>query len=158
MEARVRIVFAERLEIGWLNVFRVRATVEALKGHDPHLENWDQSPLHHNETGSNNTKTLAVAGVEVPLVELHTTTRMRWTANLTTFSDHARLERDGPPCAEHMFKADGEIVLKKWEKHIRDRKYGKWVSVATPEKRSYRVEDVLTVLDKRVPQLREDEG
>ena len=62
---------------------------------------------------------------------------------MTTFSDHARLERDGPPYAEHMFTADGEIVLKKLEKHISDRKYGKWVSVATSEKCSYRIEDVL---------------
>ena len=126
-----------------MNVFRVRAACAALKGYDPHIENWDQSPFHHNEAGSDNKPTLAVAGVEVPLVEMHTATRMRWTANLTTFSDHARLERDGPPYAEHMFKADGEIVLKKLEKHIRDRKYGKWVSVATSEKGSYRIEDVL---------------
>ena len=92
-----KVVLAERLEIGWLNVFRVRATILALTGYDPHVENWDQSPFHHNETGSNNQKTLAVAGVEVPLVELHTATRMRWTANLTTFSDHARLKEHGPP-------------------------------------------------------------
>ena len=110
VEARVRIVLrgpsrrytfpkavlAGRLEIGWLNVFRVKAALLALKGYDPHVENWDQSPFHHNETGSNNTKTLAVAGVEVPLVELHTATRMRWTANLTTFSDHARLKEHAP--------------------------------------------------------------
>jgi hypothetical protein len=44
------------------------------------------------------------------------------------------------------------------EKHISDRKYGKWVSVATSEKGSYRVEDVLNFLDKHLPQLREDEG
>jgi hypothetical protein len=92
-----KAVLAERLEIGWLNVFRVRAAIEALKGYDPHLENWDQSPFHHTETGSNNAKTLAVAGVEVPLVELHTATRMRWTANLTTFSEHVRLTQHGPP-------------------------------------------------------------
>jgi hypothetical protein len=129
-----------------------------IEGVRPHIENWDQSPFHHNETVSDNKPTLAVAGVEVPLVEMHTATRMRRTANLTTFSDHARLERDGPPYAEHMFKADGEIVLKKSEKHISDRKYGKWVSVATSEKGSYRVEDVLTFVDKHLPQLREDEG
>ena len=83
-----------------------------MKGYDHHFENWDQSPFHHNETGSDNKPTLAVAGVEVPLVEMHTATRMRWTANLTTFSDHARLTKDGPSYAEHMFQADGEIVLK----------------------------------------------
>ena len=92
-----KAVLAERLEIGWLHVFRVRAAILALKGYDPHVENWDHSPFHHNETGSHNQKTLAVAGVEVPLVELHTATRMRWTANLTTFSDHARRKERGPP-------------------------------------------------------------
>lgn len=61
-----RRVQAERLDIGWQNVFRVRAAVAALKGYDPHIENWDQSPFHHNETGSENKPTLAVAGVEVP--------------------------------------------------------------------------------------------
>ena len=91
-------------------------------------------------------------------MELHTATRMRWTANLTTFSDHARLNQDGPPCAEHMFKGDGEIVLKRLQKHIRDRGYGKWVSVATSEKGSYRHEDVLNFLEKHLPQVREDEG
>jgi len=96
--------------------------------------------------------------VKVPLVAMHTATRMRWTASLTMFSDHARLNQDGPPYAEHMFKADGEIVLKRLQKHIRDRGYGKWVSVATSEKGSYRTEDVLTCLEKHLPQLREDEG
>ena len=95
-----KAVLAERLEIGWLNVYRVRAAVAALKGYDPHVENWDQSPFHHNETCSENKPTLAVAGVEVPL-------------------------------AEHMFKADGEIVLQRLQNHIRRRGYGKWVSAAT---------------------------
>ena len=63
-----RAVLAERLQIGWLNVYRVRAAVAALKSYDPHMENWDQSPFHHNETGSENKPTLAVAGLEVPLV------------------------------------------------------------------------------------------
>ena len=32
-----KAVLAERLEIGWLNVFRVRAAIVALKGYDlPH--------------------------------------------------------------------------------------------------------------------------
>ena len=120
------------------------------------MENWDQSPFHHNETGSGNTPTPAVAGVEVPLVEGHIATRARWPANLTTFSDHARLTTDGPPYAEHMFKADGEVILKRLQDHIRSRGYGKWVSVATSEKGSYRTEDVLACLETHPPQL--DEG
>ena len=154
-----RAVLAERLQIGWLNVYRVRAAVAALKSYDPHMENWDQSPFHHNETGSENKPTLAVAGLEVPLVEQHNATRARWSANLTTFSDHARLSKEGPPYAEHMFKADGEILLERLQNHVRKRGYGKWVSVATSEKGSYRTEDVLNFLEKHLPQLRpEDAG
>jgi len=154
-----RAVLAERLQIGWLNVYRARAAVAALKSYDPHMENWDQSPFHHNETGSENKPTLAVAGLEVPLVEQHNATRARWSANLTTFSDHARLSKEGPPYAEHMFKADGEILLERLQNHVRKRGYGKWVSVATSEKGSYRTEDVLNFLEKHLPQLRpEDAG
>ena len=57
-----------------------------------------------------------------------------------------------------MFKAYGEIVLQRLQSHIRRRGYGKWVSVATCEKGSYRIEDVLTFLEKHLPQLREDDG
>ena len=58
-----------------------------------------------------------------------------------------------------MFKADGEIVLQKLQNHIRSRGYGKRVSVATPEKGSYRTEDVLSFLETHLPQLRpEDAG
>ena len=70
-----RAVLARRLDIGWLNVYRVRAAVAALLGYDPHMENWDQSPFHHNETGSGNQPTLAVAGLDVPLVDGGTTPR-----------------------------------------------------------------------------------
>ena len=87
----------ERLERSWLNVYRVRAACHALLGYDMEMENWDQSPFHHNETGSHNSKTLEIAGVNVPLVEGHDATRSRWTANFTCFSDKARLNRDGPP-------------------------------------------------------------
>ena len=84
-----KAVMAERLEIGWLNVARIRALCLAEFGYDPEIENWDQSPFHHNESGSQNMPTLAVAGngAIVPLIEGHSATRERWTANLTTFSN-----------------------------------------------------------------------
>ena len=92
-------------------------------------------------------------------MEGHNATRARWSANLTTLSDHARLTKDGPPYAEHMFKADGEVVLKRLQDYIRRRGYGKWVSVATSEKGSYRTEDVLHCLETHLPPLRpEDAG
>ena len=78
-------VMAQRLEIGWLNVARVRALCLAEFGYDPEIENWDQSPFHHNESGSRNMPTLAVAGngAIVPLIEGHSATRERWTVDVS---------------------------------------------------------------------------
>ncbi len=60
-------VLEERLERGWLNVFRVRAACVLLTQQDPEMENFDQSPFHHNETGSAGARTLAVAGSQCHL-------------------------------------------------------------------------------------------
>ena len=65
----------ERLKRGWQNVFRVRAACVLLTGEDPEIENFDQSPFHHNDPGSARGKTLAVAGVPVPLAEGRAATR-----------------------------------------------------------------------------------
>ena len=65
-----KAIMADRLEIGWLNVARVRALCLKVHGYDPEIENWDQSPFHHNESGSQNMTTLAVAG-RVATVPLH---------------------------------------------------------------------------------------
>ena len=110
-----KATMAQRLEIGWLNVARVRALRLAVHGYDPEIENWDQSPFHHNESGSQNMTTLAVAGngAIVPLVEGHSATRERWTANLTTFSNEERLKAEGPPYCEIMFKATSEGTLER---------------------------------------------
>ena len=121
------LVLRERLERSWLNVYLVRAACHALLGYDMEIENWDQSPFHHNETGSQNSKTLAIAGVNVPLVEGHDATRSRRTANFTCFSDKARLTRGGPPYMECMFRVEGggERVKPQLEEHIRGRGYRK---------------------------------
>ena len=136
-----KALMAQRLEIGWTNVARVRALCLAVFGYDPEIENWDQSPFHHNESGSQNMTTLAVAGrsATVPLFECHAATRMRWTANLTTFSNEDRLKKEGPPYCEIMFKAtaEGKLERRLWE-HVRSRGYGPWVFVTTSEKGSYR--------------------
>ena len=86
---------AQSMEIGWLNVARVRALCLAVHGYDPEIENWDQIPFHHNESGSQNVTTPIVAGATVPPVEGHAMTRERWTANLTTFSNEERLKKEG---------------------------------------------------------------
>ena len=90
-----KAVMAERLEIGWINVARVRALCLAEHGYDPEIENWDQSPFHHNESGSQNMTTLAVAGrsATVPSSMGHAATRMRWAVNLTTLSNEDRLNK-----------------------------------------------------------------
>ena len=104
--------------------------------------------FHNNESGSQHVHTFAVAGPLVPLVEGHADTRERWTANFTTFSDTARLLADGPPYCEFVFKADGEFLQFRLREHIRSRGFGPWVSVATSEKASYRVADVLNFLGR----------
>ena len=146
-----RAVMAERLEVGWLNVARVRALRLACHGYDPHMENWGQSPFHHNESGSQSLHTLAVAGANAPLLEGHADARERWTGNFTTFSDTARLMSEGPPYCEFTFKAIGETLELRLREYIRSRGFGPWVSVATSEKGSHRTEDALSFLERRLP-------
>ena len=148
-----KAVMAERLEVGWCNVARVRALCLATLGYDPEIENWDQSPFHNNESGSQNVSTLAVAGGTVPLIEGHADTRERWTGNFTTFSNKARLMAEGPPYCEFVFKANGERLQLRLREYIRSRGFGPWVSVATSEKGSYRTHDVLSFLDRHLPTM-----
>ena len=148
-----KAVMAERLEVGWCNVARVRALCLATHGYDPEIENWDQSPFHNNESGSQNVSTLAVAGGTVPLIEGHADTRERWTGNFTTFSNKARLMAEGPPYCEFVFKANGERLQLRLREYIRSRGFGPWVSVATSEKGSYRTHDVLSFLDRHLPTM-----
>ena len=120
------------------------------------MENFDQTPYHSNEVGSQNAPTLALVGSnEVPLVEGHSATRKRWTANLTTFSDKSRIERGEYPYAEFMCKADadgGKLELRLQE-HCRSRGYGPWVTVAASSKGSYKEGDVLTFLERHLPDM-----
>ena len=145
-------VLEQRLEVWWLNLARVRALCIAIFGYDRDQENWDQSPFHRNESGSKSSKSLAVAGqIEVPLIEGHTDTRARWTANLSTFSNKARIEAGDFPYAEFMFKADGELLQTKLQAHLRERGYPAWASTVTSEKASYKEADVLNFLDRHLP-------
>ena len=136
-------------------VFRIRALCVALHGYDPEMENFDQTPYHANESGSQNAKTLAVAGEKVPLIEGHADTRVRWTANLITFSNAERIHSGDIPYCEFMFKHDikGEqsSLELRLREHIRSRGYGPWVSVATSNSGSYAQDDVLNFLDKHLP-------
>ena len=80
-------------------------------------------------------------------MEGHADTRMRWTANLTTFSNKDRILRGEFPYAEFMFRAEGEILQQRLKQHLRSRGYPAWASASTSEKGSYREEDVLEFLD-----------
>ena len=138
-------LLASRFQTMILNVARVRAAAEALLGYDPHILNWDQSPFHHNESGTACSKTLAVKGCIVPLIEGHDDSKARWTANLCVSSDTQDLRENGPPPAEFMFKG-GDNVKATLEAHVLTKGYGSWVSTATSEKGSYRLADVVAFL------------
>lgn len=107
-------LLASRFETMILNVARVRAAAEELLGYDPHILNWDQSPFHHNESGTTCTKTLAVKGSIVPLIEGHDDSKARWTANLCVSSDTQDLRENGPPPAEFMFRGGGTTSRPTW--------------------------------------------
>ena len=131
-----------------------------LLGYDLEAENFDQSPYHNNETGSKNINTLAVAGLEVPLVENHSATRERWSGNFTTFSDKQRILNGEIPYVEAMFKSDADptssnkVTLElRVRTYIRSRGYEPWITVATSPKGSYREADILNFLERHLPRM-----
>ena len=149
-----RNLLAIRLEAFWITVARVRALCLECNGHDPDFENFDQTPYHFNESGSQDGSTLGVCGELCPLVEGHAATRMRWSANLGTFSDAERIT-DGKetPYAEFMFKfvdKTGKMELR-LRNHIHNRGYGKWVSVACSSSGSYGEDEILAFLETHLP-------
>ena len=148
-----KYVLEERLKLWWITLFRIRALCLAIHGYDPEMENWDQSPFHNNESGSQDIRTLAVKGKEVPLVEGHHDTRERWTANFTTWSNKQRISEEGPPYCELCFKAQGEKLQGWLQEHVRSRGFGSWFTVITAPKGSYRETDVLNFLDKHLPKM-----
>jgi len=126
-------------------------------GYDPEMENFDQSPYHDNEQGSQGGKTLAVKGSgKVPLIEGHHDTRQRWTGNFTTFSDKARILAGELPYVELMFLGTpGGPKEMRLREYVRSRGYGSWLTVACSEKGSYREADVLDFLRRHLPQWRQ---
>ena len=106
-----RKVLKERLEIFWVVLFRIRLFIQLAFGYDPLILNWDQSPFHHNETGSQDKPTLGVRGSVVPVVEGNSDVKSRWTANLTTQSRFSAVAESKFPPAECMFKGDKDGVV-----------------------------------------------
>ena len=81
-----RYVQKERMEIFWINLFRVRLFILQAFGYDPWMLNWDQAPFHHNESGAQNKPVLGVLGGLCPVVEGNSDIKSRWTAQLMTSS------------------------------------------------------------------------
>ena len=135
-----RHVQKERMEIFWVVLFRVRLFIFLKFGYDPLILNWDQSPFHHNESGSQNKQILAVRCSTVPVVEGNSDVKSRWTAQLTTSSQFAAVAGcpDCPkPPAECMFKAapDGPVDARLQE-FLRSRGFPTWFTVTTGPKGS----------------------
>ena len=145
-------VLNERLEIGWLNIAKIRQLCICAFDYDPDMENWDQSPFHPNEGGSQKVRTIAVAGSPtVPIIENPNVTHSRWTLNATTFSCKERIERGERPWMELMFKFEGDAVKKRLQEHIRCSGYPDWLSVTTSPSGSYREEHILQFLERHLP-------
>jgi len=145
-----RHVLKERLEIFWTNLFRLRKFIILVFGYDPLIINWDQSPFHHNETGSQNKLTLSVRGGIVPVVEGNSDAKSRWTANLSTVSDFAAVADGMMPFCECMFKAEIDgAVNERLQSFLRSHGFPRWFTVTVGPKGSYREHDIISFLQKK---------
>jgi hypothetical protein len=151
-----RPVVKERMEIFWVVLFRVRLLIVLSFGYEALIQNFDQSPFHHNETGSQNKATLAVRGSIVPVVEGNSDVKSRWTANLTTQSLYTGSSDDPMPSCECMFKAekDGSID-RRLQAFLRSRGFPHWFTVTVGPKGSYREHDIIEWLQKHLEPWRE---
>ena len=151
-----RGVLKERLELCWVTVFRLRQLMQLALGYDPLILNFDQSPFHHNETGSQDKPCLAARGANVPVVEGTFDVRSRWTANLMTMSRFSAVAGGAMPPAECMFKAEKDgTVERSLQQHLRSGGYPSWFSVAVGTKGSYREEDLIAFLQKHLEPMEE---
>ena len=145
-----RHVVKERMQIFWVVLFRIRYLIFLLFGYDPLILNFDQSPFHHNESGSQNKPTLAVRGGVVPIVEGNNAVKSRWSGNFMTASRF-----DGKPshfnATECMFKfqRDG-TVDKRLQEYLRSRGFPSWFTVSVAPKGSYCECDILAFLKKHL--------
>ena len=152
-----RHVFLERNQITWLNNIKLRHWIHLATGQEPEcIDNVDQKPFHVNESGSKYQKTLAFKGGVVELVELHSATRERWTANTYGTSDEAR----AMACDVwlEMLMKGGTEVLRKLEEGLGQLRGGgslgklQGVSVATSPSGSYDTNDILAYLRRALPE------
>ena len=151
-----RSVFNERCRITWCNVYRARLLVFLLLGYEPEVDGFDQTPFHFNESGSKCKATLDFTGSnDIGLRELHTATRSRWSATTYTSSDPTFFDESGITPLEYMFKG-GSGVLKDVQSYLDGLRVGehidfmKNVTVATSDKGSYNLDDVLRFLRRHL--------
>ena len=125
-------------------------------GYDALIQNFDQSPFHHDEIGSQNKATLAVRGSIVPVVEGSSDVKSRWTANLTTQSRFTGNNDNPRPACECMFKGekDGPIDHR-LQAFLRSRGFPHWFTVTVGPKGSYREHDIIEWLQKHLDPWRD---
>ena len=124
------------------------------------VDNFDQKPFHLCEAGSRAALTLDFKGArEISLKEIHSQTRARWTANTLCTSDKLRAAKGLH--LEILFKG-GDGVLRASEDFIRTEPVvascGFPLSVATSDSGSYRLEHLLSYLEKSLVRGPGDDG
>jgi hypothetical protein len=137
-------VLVERLRAMWLNLIRVRRLAERLFGNDlsKAIFGIDEKPIHFNEAGSKNMRTLEIVGATaVRLKENHAATRER--ASLMTCVTSC------PEAASQPRRLPMEILFKA-KSHRRTRGLEPPgdlnISIQWAEKGSYRQEHILRYL------------
>jgi len=124
-------------------------------GYDPDADGFDQKPFHLNEAGSKRRPTLAHRGDNtIPLKELHTETRERWTVN--TLVSSRPFVAPAWPRLEVLFKG-GDVILEQCQEAI-NALHLPWMFAQTSDSGSYRLEHVLTYLDRVLERPPGDDG
>ena len=128
----------------WLNVQRVQQLAKRVLGRELVVEGIDEKPIHLNEGGSKDVRTLAVEGeVDVELRRNHSHTRERSTVMTSTTSDLAKAEHPSQLPIEIMKKGcSGQTV--KGIKLPEDMS----VSLTWAPKASYRHDDILAYIKR----------
>ena len=97
----------------WLNMQRVQQLAKRVLGRELVVEGIDEKPIHMNEGGSKDIRTLAIEGeVDVELRRNHSHTRTRCTVMTSTTSDLAKAEHPSLLPIEIMKKAGSAKTLK----------------------------------------------
>ena len=128
----------------WLNVQRVQQLAKRVLGRELPVEGIDEKPIHLNEGGSKDVRTLAVVGEDdVELRRNHSHTRERATIMTSTTSDLAKAEHPSRLPIELMKKAGSARPLK-GIKLPNDMS----ASVTWAPKGSYRHDDILGYIQR----------